>query len=122
MYLSVAPQEAAADTACEAGYACQHDCNMPAADAQVLLLQQMPVQQLAMCMLTWCAGYKALLAACPTFEAFWQGRLIPGACVDTLPFIRNVRMKRNAATRDLLPDEVFSRVRWAANPCHACVC
>jgi hypothetical protein len=53
----------------------------------------------------------ALLAACPTFETFWQGRLIPGACVDTLPFIRAVRCKRSAAAKDLLPDDVFSRVR-----------
>jgi hypothetical protein len=55
----------------------------------------------------------ALLAACPTFETFWQGRLIPGACVDTLPFIRGVRCKRSAAAKDLLPDEVFSRIRCA---------
>jgi hypothetical protein len=54
----------------------------------------------------------ALLAACPTFETFWQGRLIPGACVDTLPFIRAVRCKRSAAAKDLLPDDVFSRVRY----------
>ncbi|KAF8056436.1 SMCHD1 [Scenedesmus sp. PABB004] len=59
------------------------------------------------------AGYAALLAACPTFEAFWQGRLIPGACVDTLPFIRAVRSKRTAAARDLLPDEAFARIRGA---------
>lgn len=57
------------------------------------------------------AGMSALLAACPTFETFWQGRLIPGACVDTLPFIRAVRCKRSAAGKDLLPDDVFSRVR-----------
>lgn len=57
------------------------------------------------------AGMAALLAACPTFETFWQGRLIPGACVDTLPFIRAVRCKRSAAAKDLLPDEVFNRVR-----------
>lgn len=55
----------------------------------------------------------ALLAACPTFETFWQGRLIPGACVDTLPFIRAVRCKRSAAAKDLLPDDVFSRIRYA---------
>jgi hypothetical protein len=57
------------------------------------------------------AGMAALLAACPTFETFWQGRLIPGACVDTLPFIRAVRCKRSAAAKDLLPDDVFSRIR-----------
>jgi hypothetical protein len=57
------------------------------------------------------AGYAALLAACPMFEAFWQGRLIPGACVDTLPFMRSVRSKRTAAGKDQMPDEVFSRVR-----------
>jgi hypothetical protein len=64
--------------------------------------------ELIVCM---CAGYAALLASCPTFEAFWQGRLIPGACVDTLPFIRSVRSKRTAAGKDQMPDEVFSRVR-----------
>eukprot|EP00775_Hariotina_reticulata_P002831 gene2831-3124_t len=59
------------------------------------------------------AGYAALLAACPTFEAFWQGRLIPGACVDSLPFIRSIQARRNAAAKDKLPDEVFSRIRGA---------
>lgn len=59
------------------------------------------------------AGMAALLAACPTFETFWQGRLIPGTCVDTLPFIRAVRCKRSAAAKDLLPDDVFSRIRCA---------
>lgn len=58
-------------------------------------------------------GMATLLAACPTFETFWQGRLIPGACVDTLPFIRAVRCKRSAAAKDILPDDVFHRVRWA---------
>lgn len=63
------------------------------------------------CCVHGCAGVAALLAACPTFEAFWQGRLIPGACVDTLPFIRAVRSKRSAAAKDLLPDDVFGRIR-----------
>lgn len=26
-------------------------------------------------------------ASCPMFEAFWQGRLIPGARIDSLPFV-----------------------------------
>ena len=29
--------------------------------------------------------------ACPIFETFWQGRLIPGARIDTLPFIEVCR-------------------------------
>ena len=34
------------------------------------------------------AAARALLqASCPMFEAFWQGRLIPGARIDSLPFI-----------------------------------
>jgi structural maintenance of chromosomes flexible hinge domain-containing protein 1 len=64
----------------------------------------------------------ALLGAVPTFEAFWQGRLIPGACVDTLPFIRAVRAKRGAAGRDLLPDEVFARVRCVSLACQCLEC
>lgn len=32
----------------------------------------------------------------PVFEAFWQGRLIPGARIDTLPFLEAVRQKRTA--------------------------
>lgn len=35
----------------------------------------------------------------PIFEAFWQGRLIPGARIDSLPFIESVRQKRNAQTK-----------------------
>jgi hypothetical protein len=31
------------------------------------------------------------------FETFWQGRLIPGGAVDSLPFLDAVRSKRNAA-------------------------
>lgn len=31
------------------------------------------------------------------FETFWQGRLIPGGAVDSLPFLDAVRAKRNAA-------------------------
>lgn len=70
-----------------------------------------------------CAGMAALLAACPTFETFWQGRLIPGACVDTLPFIRAVRLKRSAAAKDLLPDDVLSRIRYVVLPCYIiCMC
>jgi hypothetical protein len=69
------------------------------------------------CLWAGCAGYAALLAACPTFEAFWQGRLIPGACVDSLPFIRSVQARRNAAAKDKLPDEVFSRLRYYHESC-----
>lgn len=35
----------------------------------------------------------------PIFEAFWQGRLIPGARIDTLPFIESVRQKRTAQAK-----------------------
>lgn len=35
----------------------------------------------------------------PIFEAFWQGRLIPGARIDTLPFVESVRQKRNAQAK-----------------------
>lgn len=52
------------------------------------------------------------LQGAPIFETFWQGRLIPGACVDTLPFIEAIRSKRTAAQKDLLPDEIFGRLRW----------
>ena len=47
------------------------------------------------------------------FELFWQGRLIPGTRVDSLPFIEAVRTNRTAKDRDLLPDEAFMRVRGA---------
>ena len=53
------------------------------------------------------------LARAPAFEAFWQGRLIPGARVDSLPFIEAVRGRRGAAARDALPDAAFARVRGA---------
>ncbi len=56
-----------------------------------------------------------LQATAPLFEAFWQGRLIPGACVDTLPFVESVRAKRTAATKDKLPDQVFARIRWVGS-------
>lgn len=49
----------------------------------------------------------------PIFEAFWQGRLIPGARIESLPFIEAVRQKRNAAGKDAMPDEVFNRLRGA---------
>lgn len=51
--------------------------------------------------------------AAPLFEAFWQGRLIPGARVDTLPFIEAVRQKRSAQAKDAVPDEAFARLRGA---------
>jgi len=35
----------------------------------------------------------------PIFEAFWQGRLIPGARIETLPFMEAVRQKRTAQTK-----------------------
>ena len=35
----------------------------------------------------------------PIFEAFWQGRLIPGARIDTLPFVESVRQKRSAQAK-----------------------
>jgi len=49
----------------------------------------------------------------PIFEAFWQGRLIPGARIESLPFIEAVRQRRNAAAKDAIPDEVFHRLRGA---------
>lgn len=49
----------------------------------------------------------------PIFEAFWQGRLIPGARIETLPFIEAIRQKRSAQAKDNLPDEVFARLRGA---------
>lgn len=33
------------------------------------------------------AGKALQQASSPMFEAFWQGRLIPGARIDSLPFI-----------------------------------
>ena len=33
------------------------------------------------------AARAVLQASCPMFEAFWQGRLIPGARIDSLPFV-----------------------------------
>lgn len=59
------------------------------------------------------AATARLLQAAPLFEAFWQGRLIPGACVPSLPFVDAVRTKRTAAAKDVLPDEVFGRIRCA---------
>lgn len=49
----------------------------------------------------------------PLFEAFWQGRLIPGARIESLPFVESLRLKRSAAARDALPDAVFARLRGA---------
>lgn len=54
-----------------------------------------------------------VLLQAPIFEAFWQGRLIPGARIDTLPFIEAVRQKRTAQTKDNIPDEAFARLRGA---------
>lgn len=47
------------------------------------------------------------------FETFWQGRLIPAAHVESLPFVDAIRQKRTAASKDSLPDEVFGRFRGA---------
>ena len=47
----------------------------------------------------------------PIFEAFWSGRLIPGARIDTLPFVEAVRSKRSAQAKDTIPDEAFRRLR-----------
>jgi hypothetical protein len=44
---------------------------------------------------------------------FWQGRLIPATRIESLPFVEATRTKRTAAARDILPDEVFSRLRGA---------
>eukprot|EP00873_Tetraselmis_striata_P024857 jgi/Tetstr1/445121/TSEL_032919.t1 len=41
------------------------------------------------------------------------GRLIPATRIESLPFIEATRAKRSAAARDILPDEVFSRLRGA---------
>jgi structural maintenance of chromosomes flexible hinge domain-containing protein 1 len=49
----------------------------------------------------------------PIFEAFWQGRLIPGARIESLPFIETVRQKRSAQVKDSVPDEAFNRLRGA---------
>jgi hypothetical protein len=47
----------------------------------------------------------------PIFQAFWQGRLIPGARIESIPFIEGVRTKRGAQGKDALPDEVFRRIK-----------
>eukprot|EP00873_Tetraselmis_striata_P016358 jgi/Tetstr1/436622/TSEL_025418.t1 len=49
----------------------------------------------------------------PVLSTFWQGRLIPATRIESLPFIEATRAKRSAAARDILPDEVFSRLRGA---------
>lgn len=50
----------------------------------------------------------------PMFEAFWQGRLIPGAQIYSLPFIDAVQQKRRGQNaKDAIPDEVFYRLRGA---------
>lgn len=33
----------------------------------------------------------------PIFECYWQGRLIPGAKLDTLPFLETLRTNRTAS-------------------------
>jgi hypothetical protein len=47
----------------------------------------------------------------PIFETFWQGRLIPDSRISTLGFVEGVRRKRNAISKDTLPDEAFCRLR-----------
>ncbi len=42
----------------------------------------------------------------PVFEAFWQGRLIPGARIDTLPFVEAVRSKRSAQVKVRRPGQI----------------
>jgi hypothetical protein len=59
------------------------------------------------------AAAAAAVGAAPIFEAFWQGRLIPGACVDTVPVLEAVRARRTAAMRDAVPDAALGRVRGA---------
>ena len=59
------------------------------------------------------AAAAAAAARAPAFEAFWQGRLIPGARIESLPFIEAVRCRRSASARDALPDAVFARLRGA---------
>ncbi|EFJ52379.1 hypothetical protein VOLCADRAFT_86759 [Volvox carteri f. nagariensis] len=51
----------------------------------------------------------------PMFEAFWQGRLIPGSGLESLPFIDALRskMRGSSSGKDYLPDEVFGRIRGA---------
>lgn len=61
----------------------------------------------------------------PLFETFWQGRLIPGSGLDSVPFIEAVRAKLrgSASGKDYVPDEVFRRIRWVGmGNCedHAC--
>ena len=55
----------------------------------------------------------SMLRPAPGLECFWQGRLIPGARVDTLPFIDAVAARRGGGARDALPDDAFARVRGA---------
>ena len=45
------------------------------------------------------------------FQVFWQGRLVPESGLASLPFIDEVRDKRNEKVRDVLPDEAFLRIR-----------
>ncbi|GLI61005.1 hypothetical protein VaNZ11_003267, partial [Volvox africanus] len=51
----------------------------------------------------------------PMFETFWQGRLIPGSGLDSLPIIEALRtkMRGSSSGKDYLPDEVFRRIRGA---------
>eukprot|EP00892_Ulva_mutabilis_P012666 jgi/Ulvmu1/9772/UM056_0012.1 len=51
----------------------------------------------------------------PVFEVFWQGRLIPGTSVASIPFLDALRAKMAAAVGrpDNLPDECFTRLRGA---------
>ena len=41
-------------------------------------------------------------------QAFWQGRLIPGARIESLPFVEAIRNNRSAAVRDSIPAEACS--------------
>lgn len=62
------------------------------------------------------AGVDAPAAApsVPVLDTFWQGRLIPGSRVESLPFIeaaRKATAKWGTDAKEVLPDEAFARVR-----------
>ncbi|KAG2443092.1 hypothetical protein HYH02_009506 [Chlamydomonas schloesseri] len=58
---------------------------------------------------------EAARGSAPLFETFWQGRLIPGSGLDSVPFIEAVRAKLrgSASGKDYVPEEVFRRIRGA---------
>jgi hypothetical protein len=120
------PQHCVPASACD-GFDTKTSCSMPAitqhcASEWSEFLSKRPntlcCWQLPLCHRPCCVLFAAapFLQGAPVFETFWQGRLIPGACVDTLPFIEAIRSKRTAAQKDLLPDEIFGRLRWVGRP------